>query len=126
MNWLSLVFLFISALVLQCTSAINFSDFDYRLQRIKRKIDTSRPPWGGGYPGGGRPPWGGGGYPGGGRPPWGGGGYPGAGRPPFGGGYPGRPPFGGGYPGGGRPPFGGGYPGGGYPGLGQGGARPWG
>ncbi|EYC08571.1 hypothetical protein Y032_0065g3621 [Ancylostoma ceylanicum] len=97
MNWVSLVFLFVSALVLQCTSAFNFNDFSDPIKRLKRADTRHRPSWG--------------------RPPYGGG-YPGGGRPPFGGG---RPPFGGGYPGGGRPPFGGGYPG-----LGHGGARPWG
>ncbi|EPB79793.1 hypothetical protein ANCCEY_01167 [Ancylostoma ceylanicum] len=102
MNWSSLVFLFVSALVLQCTSAFNFNDFSDPIKRLKRADTRHRPSWG--------------------RPPYGGG-YPGGGRPPFGGGYPGhgRPPFGVGYPGGGRPPFGGGYPG-----LGHGGARPWG
>ncbi len=63
---------------------------------------------------------------GGGMPDFGGG-FPGGGFPPFGndstrrGDFP-RPDFGGGFPGGGMPDFGGGFPGGGFPGFG--GMRP--
>ncbi|KIH46220.1 hypothetical protein ANCDUO_23728, partial [Ancylostoma duodenale] len=89
MNWLSLIFLFVCAHLLQCSSAFDFSDFEFHdiHSRFKRQDKRFLGYPGMGYPGG-RP------YPGG----WPGGGYPG-GRP-YPGGWPGS-----GYPGG-RP-----YPG---------------